>query len=106
MSEEIFEIYEFIKNNKFETHCYDYNNIDKDKEKEIIVFIEPWNSKAFLECINNNASCALEDGGYNITITNGGNLCVELFEIITMYCNNDESEKWFNRFKKYSFENF
>lgn len=101
MNENIFEIYEFVRDNDLETHCYEY----EDKDNEIVVFVQPWSSRGFLECIGNNAQSALDDGGYEIVITSDGYLGVELLKIIDMYCHNEESVKWFNRFKKYSSEN-
>ncbi len=100
MSEEIFEIYEFIKDNNLETHCYDYESTGR----QIIVFISPLWIKEFMELLVNQVPGSLDEGGYEARITSSGDLGIDLMDIIEGHCLDDESDKWFSRFKKYSSE--
>ncbi len=100
MSEEIFEIYEFVKDNNLETHCYDYEG----KERQIIIFISSLLMKEFTELLVEQVPSSLDEGGYEARITSSGDLGIDLMDIIESHCLDDESDKWFNRFKKYSSE--
>lgn len=100
MSEEIFEIYEFIRDNDLEIHCYDYERIDR----QIIVFISPLWIKEFMELLVEQVPGSLDEGGYEARITSSGDLGIDLMDIIKEHCSDDESDKWFARFKKYSSE--
>lgn len=101
MSEEIFEIYEFIKDNNIETHCYLYEN----RNREIVVLVSPIDAGEFLELLDENVPGSLDDGGYEAKITSSGYLGVDIMDIIDSHCHTEEGDKWFNRFKKYSSDN-
>lgn len=100
MSEEIFEIYDFVRDNGLEVNCYGYT----DREKEIIVFVSTLWVRDFLELLSNQVPGSLDEGGYEATITSTGDLGVEIMELINQHCEDEECNKWFNRFKKYSSE--
>lgn len=100
MSEEIFEIYDFVKDNSLETHCYDYEG----KDRQIIVFVTTLWIKEFMDLLVNQVPNDLDEGGYDARITSSGDLGIDLMDIIKSHCLEDESDKWFNRFKKYSSE--